>query len=76
MGGVLLVTFLSRQEKQLAIGRNLSKPCIKNNELAPGHLILLGKSRYTPGHFLLLRNSPALRLIFNPIDRLACVSLN
>jgi hypothetical protein len=58
MGGVLLVTFLSRQEKQLAIGRNLSKPCIKNNELAPGHLILLGKSRYTPGHYLLLRNSP------------------
>jgi hypothetical protein len=33
MGGVLLVTFLSRQEKQLATGRNQSKPCIENNEL-------------------------------------------
>jgi hypothetical protein len=58
MGGVLLVTFLSRQEKQLAIGRNQSKPYIKNNELAPGHYLLLRNSSCTPGHYLLLRNSP------------------
>jgi hypothetical protein len=48
MGGVLLVTFLSRQEKQLAIGRNQSKPYIKNYELAPGHYLLLRNSRYQP----------------------------
>jgi hypothetical protein len=46
VGGVLLVTFLSRQEKQLAIGRNQSKPYIKNHELAPGHYLLLRNSRY------------------------------